>query len=47
MRHSEAIMPCISFNIIIGKNVDSFLFAERIKGAVFVLGIEEFSVFVP
>ena len=47
MRHCESIMPCVSFHIVIRENVDSLLFAERNKGAVLVLTIEETRVLVP
>lgn len=47
VRHCEAIMPCISLDIVVGKDIDSFPLAERYEAAILELWIEESSIFVP
>jgi hypothetical protein len=47
VRHSEAVVPGVSLDIVVGKDIDPLSFAKFYKGTIFASGIEKFGDRVP
>ena len=47
VRSVEAIMPCITLDVIVGKYINSLFVGNFLEGSVFVPGLKKFCFGVP
>ena len=47
VRNCKAIVPCISFSIVLRKDIDPFLLADQDKSTILISWIKELGIFVP